>query len=135
MYKAALLFLFILAFNVKSNDLPKVCYGQYEAVMPAFEFMNNDKMYKASSYKVSIKLSPDVVYYKCGRLNFVGTYSNVGQLKDEVSMIVNISNSISVDFNFNVTVNKKTNNLKISGLKGLPETQMVKREIVLKRKS
>ena len=135
MRKATLLFIFFIAINVKSNDLPKVCYGQYDAMMPAFEFEDNNKIHKASAYKVSIRLTPGVVYYTCGSLSFTGTYSNVDQEKEEISMLVSISNSISINFDFNVMVNKKTRNLKISGLTGLPDTEMVKRQIVLKRKS
>ena len=135
MYKGLLFFLSFIAVSAHSNDLPKYCYGQYDAVMPAFEFEDNDRVHQASAYNLSIKLTPGIVFYQCGLLGFTGTYSNVDQVKDEVSMLVSITNSISIDFDFNISVNKKTRALKISGLNGLPETRLAKREISIKRKS
>lgn len=135
MYKSLLFVVSFLAVNVYSNDLPKFCFGQYDAVVPSFQFEDNNKVLTASAYKLSIKLTPGVVHYQCGSLGFTGTYSEVDQVKDEVSMLVSISNSISIDFDFNITVNKKTQALKVFGLKGVPATQLAKREITIKKKS
>lgn len=134
MFKAGLFFLSFLALSANSNDLPKYCYGQYEALMPAFQFEHNDKVHAASAYSLGIKLTPEQVFYKCGKLSFTGVYSNVNQEKNDISMMISISNNASIEFDFNISLNKKSKTLRIFGLKGMPDAELAKREIILKRK-
>ena len=131
MKKALIILSVFTAINANSTDLPKVCLGQYETKVPAFEFVQNDMLIKASSYNVKLVLFKDYLKYFCGSMEFTGFYEEIDDSSDEVNLSVSITNNISVDFDFELLLNKKTKSIQISGLKGVPVTKLPKSQIKL----
>jgi len=134
MKKALLTLVLFVSIAANSTDLPKVCLGQYEAKVPAFEFVDNNNTIKASAYDVKLVLFEDHIKYYCGEIELTGFYESVEDSSGEVNMAVTVTNSISIDFDFNLLLDKKTKSLKIIGLNGVPEAQLPKRQIKLTRK-
>ncbi|MFT4599911.1 MAG: hypothetical protein ACI857_000078 [Arenicella sp.] len=133
--KKALFLIAILAANVaNSTDLPKICLGQYETEVPAFEFVKNDQLIKASAYDVKLVLFKDHLSYFCGSIEFTGFYDMIENSADEVNMNISVTNSISVDFDFELLLDKKSKTMKMFGLKGVPEMSIPKRQIKLTKK-
>ncbi|OIQ37677.1 MAG: hypothetical protein BM555_00355 [Crocinitomix sp. MedPE-SWsnd] len=135
MNKALLIFALFASIVANSTVVPKVCLGQYEAKIPAFEFVDNDKTIKASAYDVKLVLFYDHIKYYCGEIELLGFYESVEDSSGEVNMAVTVTNSISIGFDFNLLLDKKTKSLKITGLNGVPEAQLSKRQIKLTKKN
>ena len=134
MLKQLLLCLSLLSLTAFSNTLPKKLVGQYEAIVPAFTFEYQNKELKAAAYQVSVILKSEFMIYRCGQLEFEGTYAKVDETAENVSLGIHIMNGRSVMFDFGIDIDPKTKTMMIKGLKGVPEAQLTPREILLTKK-
>ena len=103
--------------------------GQYQAEVPAFEFEDNGHTVQASGYTLSIVLREDYMWYRTEMLEFYGEYTELKEEKDIIDVSIALSNDLSIDFDLDISYNKRTGALAIRGLKGVPEIQMSKQEI------
>ncbi|MEX1002293.1 MAG: hypothetical protein WDZ35_09290 [Crocinitomicaceae bacterium] len=134
MFKILLAPLLFITFHSFSLELPKQLLGHYESEVPAFEFEYQNKKMKASTHHVSLYLKENSLRYSCGKLDFYGSYTEIIEGENILELAVNITNDHSVDFDFGLKIDKKTRTLIITGLKGVPEMQLNKREIVLTKR-
>lgn len=132
MKKHLLLFILFLSINSFCADLPKKILGQYQVKIEAFDFQDNGRTVKAGAYLLSITLKEEFLYYTCGKLTFVGTYSDISEDSDNVVLKANIANDYSVSFDLDISVNKKNLAMNIAGLKGVEVAQLARKEIVIK---
>lgn len=129
------LLLVLFTVNVAfSNEVPKKALGQYEATVPSFEFVDNGHKLTASAYDVQITLKPNYMWYQCGSILLRGDYFQVNQDGDLVEIKTKVSNDVSIEFDMGLEVNQKTGSIVIKDLIGVPETKLVKRQIVLTKK-
>lgn len=134
MKKGLIIIVLFVAFRANSIDIPKKILGQYDADIPAFTFKFNDKEFKASAYHLSIIVKSDILWYKCGNLLFSGSFQSIMEDSENVNVKANFSNEQSISFKLNFIINKKTRSLAIASHNGIPATNLIKREIVLKKK-
>ena len=135
MKKTALLALFVCATSAAfSIAIPKKLTGQYDAEIPSFEFEDNDRTLQASAYNISLALHMDYLWYYCGEIKFYGEYNSLTDDGENTNVGIAISNDYSVSFNMELSVNNKTHDFVLKGLKGVPETTLVKRKIHLEKK-
>ena len=128
----AFLFCVTSAFSIA---IPKKYLGQYDTEVPAFEFEDNGHTVTAGAYTMSIVLQEEYMWYQCGKLRFYGEYL---ELKDEGEVMdinVEVSNTISIGFDIDISINKNSGAVAVKGLKGLPNLAMKKREIVVTKKN
>lgn len=134
MKKGLIAVILFVAFTANSIDIPKKILGQYDAEVPAFTFMFNNKSFKASGYHLSIIVKDDILWYQCGGLLFSGSFQSVEEEGDDVNVNADFSNEQSISFNLNMKINKKTKSLIIAGHNGIPTANLIKREIVMVKK-
>ena len=133
MLRASILILFLASFFVSAETVPKKIQGQYQAEVPGFEFEDNNRTIKTAPYQVTLTLKEDYLWYLCGSIKFYGTYTSVVEKDNIINVKVNISNDMSINFDMDLSVDKKSRSLIISGLKGVPITELPKRDIILKK--
>lgn len=134
--KKALFLTFLFTTTLSfSFAIPKKLIGRYETHIPDFEFQDNGRTVQAAGYNIAISLKEDYLWYYCGNLEFYGTFTKASESGDLVDISVNVSNDLSVQFDLELSLNKKTKSIAVKGLKGIPEVNLYKREIVVKRKS
>ena len=121
MRKALSLLLVLSSLSSLAFDIPTSLHGEYKAEVPGFEFECQDKIYKASSYNVSLYLKSNSLRYMCGEIEFFGTYTNVIQGDNLLQLSVNVSNDASVAFDLGLKIFKKNQTILLTGLKGVPE--------------
>jgi hypothetical protein len=127
MLKTFLFTLSFIALNGFAIEIPKKLLGEYYAEVSSYDFEHNDRDLKASSHIIRIILKEDAVWYQSGKLTLEGDYKEVKTEGQNVLFDINVSNSKSINFDFNLNVNKKTGEAFLSGLKGVPDTKMRKR--------
>ena len=88
---------------------------------------------QASGYNVQIYLKDNSLIYQCGNLKFKGVYTDLIESKNMLVIDVNITNQKSIDFKFRLNVDKKSETILMTGLSGVPETNMQKSDLVLYR--
>lgn len=124
-----------ISFSGFSLNIPKKILGQYDAEVPAFEFEDNGRTLKASGYTISLVLKEEFMWYQTGTLKFLGEYKEVVEDGELVDIDVEITNEISIKFDIELVVNKKTGSVAINGLKGVPPVTAKKSEIVITKKN
>ena len=131
-----LLFLtFLLSTTLSfSFVIPEKLLGRYETQVPDFEFENNGQTIKAAAYNVAVTLREDYLWYHCGDLKFYGVFTDAIENDEQIDIHARVSNDLSIEFDFELSINKKTKSLALRGLKGIPELTLHKHEIVLKHK-
>ncbi len=133
MKKAVLLFTVLASLVAKSADLPKVCLGSFESHIPEFEFVQDDKVIQAAAYDIKLHLFEDHLIYFCGKIAFTGFYESIDNSGGMVDMNISIKIGVSILFDFNLLMDKKTREMQISGLKGLPSTSLSRSSIKLRK--
>lgn len=118
-----------------SFEIPKKLLGRYETHIPDFEFQDNGRTVQASGYNIAIALREDYLWYYCGSLQFFGVFTQTSEDDENLDISVNVSNDLSIAFNFDLSLNKKTRSIAITGLTGIPEVTLKKHEISVTRKS
>ena len=127
MKKTAFFLLAIISLNGLAFDIPEKFLGEYSAEIESYKFKDNENYYKASAHMIKVVLKEDMVWYQSGKMIIEGSYRNVHKVGADYLFDINISNSKSIDFNFNIDINKKTGVILLSGLKGIPDTRMSKK--------
>ena len=120
--------------NAFSHSIPKKFIGQYDAEVPAFEFEDNGHTVYASAYTLSIILREDYLWYETEMFKFFGEFKNFEENKDHCNIAVDVSNDLSMNFDFDLHINKKSGDVAISGLTGVPVLELQKRAILVTRK-
>ena len=133
MKKAVLIFTILNSLLAKSADLPKVCLGSFETHVPEFEFVHDDKVIQAAAYDIKLHLFEDHLTYDCGKIHFKGFYESIDNYGGKVAMNISIKNGVSILFDFNLLMDKKTREMQITGLKGLPDTSLSRSSIKIRK--
>lgn len=135
MKKLFLAFMLLTTLAHASIEIPKKILGEYQAVVPAFEFEDeNHEKVQASSYVINIHLKSNHLLYKMGDLEMKGLYSELNEDGKFIDLAVNITNNVSIDFDLDLNINKKTGEIRMYGLKGVPEAKLEKKEIKKEKK-
>lgn len=133
--KKILLFTFVFSFfTAFSVSIPKKLIGQYQTLVPAFEFEDNGHTVQASSYTLNLILREDYMWYRTEMLEFYGEYTELVEEGDIIDVSIALSNDLSIDFDIDISYNKKTGAIAVKGLKGVPELEMIKKEIKVVQK-
>lgn len=126
--------LIICSIQASAISIPKRLIGEYEASVPAFTFDDNGHTVQAAASTMSIILREDYLWYKTGMFQFYGEYQEVVEEGDFINVAVLLSNDLSVDFDMGLIINKKTGQIAVKGLTGVPEVSLEKRQITVHKK-
>ena len=134
--KKALLFtvLFLsMSWATHALKIPKKIIGQYQAEVPDFDFEDNGRTVHASGYTLSLILKEEFMLYKSGILELQGSYKSLSENGGLIDLAVEISDNVAIEFDLGLTIDKKTGSIAVSGLKGLPEITLHKKEIQVEK--
>lgn len=134
--KKFILITFVLSLSTAfSISIPEKIIGQYQAEIPSFEFEDNGRTVHAAGYTLNLLLREDYMWYKTDMLEFYGEYTDLKEKGDIFDVSIAVSNDLSIDFDLDISYNKKTGSLAVKGMKGLPEVELTKRrEIKVNKK-
>ncbi|MCB9223675.1 MAG: hypothetical protein R2780_04130 [Crocinitomicaceae bacterium] len=127
MKKALVVFGLLLSLKGLTFDFPEKFLGEYNAEIESYKFEYSDNYHRASSHSIRIILQEDMVWYQSGKVTLEGSYKNVKKAGDNYTFDINVNNNRSIDFDFNIDINKKTGIIILSGLNGVPSTRMIKK--------
>lgn len=127
MIKTIFLSFAFVALNCLAFEIPEKFLGEYQAEIDAYKFQHDDDYHRAAAHNIRVILKESEVWYQSGKLTLQGSYKNVVKEGADYFFDINVSNSKSVNFDFNLTINKKTGLVMLKGLKGVPDTRMTKK--------
>jgi len=111
---------------LNAQNLPKNCYGNYGGEMPAYSVFLDGASIDIEKHDVFVSISKTEVVYKTSFLLLSGSYEVFKQSKNEYVIKANLSNGKSVNYQIDLSWNKKNKALKILAKNGQSEALLEK---------